>query len=113
MSIQTETQRNNLATQYAAKAVSVALTTTVPGATAGTEVTGGSYARQTPTWSTAATSATNCTVTFSVPAGTTVKGVEVFDSGGTYLDGAAIGGASGQNFATAGTYQVTLTYTQS
>lgn len=113
MPIQTTTEQASLAAKYEADAVSVALYTTVPTSSAGTEVSGGSpaYARKTPTWS--GTNPITATVTFDVPAGTTVKGVGLYNSGGTYIDGGAVGGASGQLFSSQGQYQITLTYTQS
>lgn len=64
----------------------LALTTTVPTATAaGTEVTGGSYARQTLTMA-AASSGSNTisgTVSYTGMPATTVQGVDVYDSSGT------------------------------
>lgn len=113
MAIQTVTMRNSLATAYGAAAIQAALYTTVPGGSAGTEVTGGSpaYARKTISWGAASASVVTATVTFDVPAGATVVGAGVHAaSGGAYLDGAAV---TSQNFATQGTYTLTLTYTQS
>jgi len=111
MAIQTETQRNNLATAYGAAATHGALYTTSPGATAGTEPTG-SYARQPLTWGAAAGGAVQATATFTVPAGATIvgQGVHTALTGGTYLDG---GDVTSQNFATEGTTTVTFIYTQS
>lgn len=114
MPIQTVTHRNNLAAAYGAAATHAALYTTVPGASAGTEVTGGSpaYARKPTAWSAPANSAVATTVTFDVPSGTTVAGAGVHTAltAGTYLDGGAV---TSQAFASQGTYQLTLTYTQS
>jgi len=114
VAIQTTTEKNNLATQYGTNAAYAALYTTVPGASAGTEVTGGSpaYARKALTWGAASGGVVTVTVTFDVPAGTTVVGAGVHTAitAGTYLDGAAV---TSQAFASQGTYALTLTYTQS
>lgn len=113
MAIQTATQKNNLATAYGTNATHAALYTTAPGATAGTEVTGGSpaYARKAITWGSASNGVITATVTFDVPSGTTVVGAGVHTAltAGTYLDGASV---TSQAFASQGTYQLTLTYTQ-
>lgn len=114
MAIQTVTQKNTLATSYGTAATHAALYTTAPGATAGTEVSGGSpaYARKALTWSAASNGAISVTVTFDVPAGTTIVGAGVHNAltAGTYLDG---GSVTSQGFSSQGTYQLTLTYTQS
>ncbi len=115
MAVQTVTMRNSLATKYAVDATHAALYTTVPGATAGTEVTGGTpaYARKALTWGAAAASAVTVTpAAFDVPSGTTIAGAGVHTAvtAGTYLDGA---GVTSQAFASQGTYTLTLTYTQS
>ena len=109
---QTVAIRNALAGAYAGQAAHAALYTTAPGGTAGTEVAGGSYARKALTWGTAANGATTATASFDVPAGTTVRGAGVHSAatGGTYLDGATV---TEQTFATAGRYDLTLTFTQS
>jgi hypothetical protein len=113
MAIQTVTQRNSLATAYGAAAPYAALYTTVPGATAGTEVAGGSpaYARKQCVWGTAVNSAVTVTVTFDVPTGTTVMGAGLHSAvtGGNYLDGGAV---TSQAFNSQGTYSLTITYTQ-
>ena len=113
MAIQTATQKNNLATAYGTNATYAALYTTAPGATAGTEVTGGSpaYARKSISWGAASNGVITATVTFDVPSGTTVVGAGVHTAvtAGTYLDGASV---TSQAFASQGTYQLTLTYTQ-
>lgn len=110
MAIATATGRNNAASGYTGPAALVALTTTVPGASAGTEVTGSGYARKVPTWSAPVNGVSTATVTFDVPAGVTVRGAQVLTTGGVYIDGGAV---TEQAFATAGTYTLTLTYTQS
>jgi hypothetical protein len=117
MAIQSVLGRTTMATQYSTQIGKFgALTTTAPGATTGTEVSGGSpaYARLAPTWAAASASAITVTaaLTFNVPASTTVVGFEFFDAltVGNYLDGATI---TSQTFASQGTYAITPTYTQS
>lgn len=111
--VQTATMRDALAVAYDAEASHAALYTTAPGATAGTEVTGGTpaYARQPVTWGAPTNGVMTAQVTFDVPAGTTVVGAGVHDavSAGNYLDGAAV---TSQAFATQGQYVLNLTYTQ-
>jgi hypothetical protein len=113
MAIQTTTQKNNLATAYGTNATYAALYTTAPGGSPGTEVTGGSpaYARKSISWGAASGGVITATVTFDVPSGTTVVGAGVHTAvtAGTYLDGASV---TSQAFASQGTYQLTLTYTQ-
>lgn len=112
MPLATTTARNALANAYKAGITHLALFTTVPGASAGTEVSGGSYARKPITWGATTDGVTSGTVTFDVPAGTTVAGWGGFNAltAGTYFDGGAV---TSQNFATAGQYALTVTYTQS
>ena len=113
MAIQTSAMKNVLATEYGATALYAALYTTAPGASAGTEVTGGSpaYARKSITWGAPSNGVITATVTFDVPSGTTVVGAGVHSAvtAGTYYDGASV---TSQAFASQGTYQLTLTYTQ-
>lgn len=114
MAIQTATQKNNLATNYGTNATHAALYTTAPTATQGTEPTGGSpaYARKVLAWGAAANGVITATaVTFDVPSGATIVGAGVHTAitAGTYLDG---GSVTSQAFASQGTYQLTLTYTQ-
>lgn len=113
MAIQTTTQRNTLVTAYTGAALYGALYTTAPGGSAGTEVTGGSpaYARKSLSWSAASAGSSTVTVTFDVPASTTVVGAGVHTAvtAGTYLDGQSI---TSQAFATQGTFQVTFQYNQ-
>lgn len=117
MAIQTVAARNLMATAYSTNIGKYgALSTTAPGATAGTEVSGGSpaYARIAATWAAAAASAitVNAALAFNVPASTTVVGFEFYDAAtvGNYLDGCAI---TSQTFASQGVYSITPTYTQS
>ena len=114
MAIQTATQRNNLATAYAAAATHAALYSTVPAGTAGTELTGGSpaYARKALSWGSPTDGVVSATAAvFDVAAGSTVAGAGLHTdiSAGTYLDGAAV---TSQAFASQGTYTLTITYTQ-
>ena len=116
MAIATGTQKENLAVAYGTNATHVSLHTADPGTTGTSEVTGGSpaYARKAATWAagTAGDGIVTVTVTFDVPASTTVTHVGLWNaaSAGTFLDKAAV---TSQAFASQGTYQVTLTYTQS
>lgn len=115
MPIQTVPQKNALATAYGAAATHAALYTTAPGGSPGTEPTGGSpaYARKAISWSAPSNGVITATVTFDVPAGTTIVGAGVHSAAsgaGNYLDGGAV---TSQTFATQGTYQLTLTYAQS
>jgi hypothetical protein len=114
MAIQTTGEKNSLATKYGTDAAYGAIYTTAPGASAGTEPSGGSpaYARKALTWGSASGGVVTATVTFDVPAGATIVGAGLHTAvtAGTYLDGAAV---TSQAFALQGTYQVTFTYTQS
>lgn len=112
MPVQTVTMRNGLCSKYGSLALFGAVYTTAPGGSQGTEPTGGSpaYARKSLSWSTPSSSVTNVTVTFDIPAGTTIVGAGVHSlvTGGTYLDGATV---TSQVFAGQGTYTVTFTFT--
>ncbi|MDF9748646.1 hypothetical protein [Arthrobacter sp. ES3-54] len=114
MAVQTVGERNSLATKYGTDAPYAALYTTAPGATAGTEVTGGTpaYARKAVTWGAASNGAITATATFDVPAGVTIVGAGLHSAAtaGTYIDGQAV---TSQAFASQGTYTITFTYTQS
>lgn len=111
MAIATTTEKNNLATKYGTDAAFATLFSTAPaGATPGTEVTG--ITRQALSWGAASNGVITATATFSVASGATVAGAGVYTAltGGTYLDGGTL---SSQTFGSAGTYTLTLTYTQS
>lgn len=112
MPIQTATGKNNATTGYTTPATHGALYTTTPGATAGTEVTGGSYARKPLTWGAPTNGVSTATATFDIPAGTTVVGTGLHTAltGGTYIDGVTV---TSQTFSVAGQATVTFTYTQS
>ncbi len=114
MAIQTATQKNTLASAYGTAATHAALYSTVPGGSAGTELTGGSpaYARKALTWGSPTAGVISATaVTFDVASGSTVAGAGVHTAitAGTYLDGASL---TSQAFSSQGTYQLTITYTQ-
>jgi len=114
MAIQTATEKNSLATKYGTDAAYGAVYTTAPGASAGTEPSGGTpaYARKALSWSAASGGVITATATFDIPTGTTVVGIGVHTAvtAGTYLDGGAI---TSQAFSSQGTLSVTFTYTQS
>ena len=115
MAIQTQTMRNALVDAYKTQAAAVALFSTAPGVSPGTELTGGApaYARKAANWGgTASSAATAAPAAFDVASGSTVAGVGLYTSttAGTYLDGASV---TSQSFSSQGTYTVTATYTQS
>src|SRR4051794_13214446 len=115
MAIQTVTMRNALVDAYKAQGTFVAVYSTVPTTTAGTEPTGGApaYARKASNWGTTATSAaTAAPAAFDIPSGFTVAGVGFHSAvtAGNYLDGTSV---TSQPFNSQGTYTVTATYTQS
>ncbi|MGW1740022.1 phage tail fiber protein [Nocardia sp. NPDC001965] len=89
MAYQITATRNDQATYFGTKAVSIALCTGSPG-TSGTianEVTGGSYARKTPSWGSAsAGTITAAELEFDVPSGTTVTHVAYLNNDGTVRD---------------------------
>lgn len=115
MALQTTTIKNSLCSAYVTACPYMGLATSAPGASRGTEVSGGSpaYARK----ASNAGSPSGGAVVFSpaafdVPASTTVVGVnmEGASTAGTYQDGASV---TSQTFSSQGTYTVTATYTQS
>lgn len=105
----TVAMRNVVATAYAGVATHGAVYTTAPGASAGTEVSGGSppYARKALSWSAASGGSVQATASFDIPAGATVRGVGVHSAatGGTYYDGDTV---TDQPYATQGVLQVTF-----
>lgn len=105
----TTVEKNNLATKYGTDTPFATLFTTAPsGNTPGTEA---AVTRQAVSWSAASNGIITATVTFNVGAGVTIAGAGVYSAltAGTYIDGATV---SSQTFGSAGTYQLTLTYTQ-
>lgn len=118
MAIATTAQKNTLATSYGTAATHAALFTADPGGTgtATGEVSGGSpaYNRRVNAWGAASNGViTSTPAAFDVPSGTTVTFAGVTSSitpgAATVLDKAAV---TSQNFASQGTYTLTLTYTQ-
>lgn len=116
MAIATTAEKNSLASKYGTDAAYAALFTADPGGT-GTvvgEVSGGApaYARKAITWGAPSAGVVTATVTFDVPASTTITfaGVCSASTGSTLLDKGAI---TSQTFGSQGTYTLTLTYTQS
>ena len=111
MAIQTVLQRNSTVAGYTGAVTHSALASTTPGATAGTELTGGGYARIALTWAAPANSASSASATHTVGSGSTVAGGMLYDAltAGNYRDGV---GLTSQAFSSAGTYTVTYTYTQ-
>lgn len=113
MAIATAAMKNILSDAYKAAATHGAVYTTAPGASAGTEPSGGSpaYARKALSWSASSNGVTSASPVFDIPAGTTVVGVGVHSAAtaGTYYDGAAV---TSQPFASQGTYTATLTFTE-
>ena len=118
MAIQTTAEKNSLATKYGVDTPFGALFTADPGGTGAVvgEVTGGApaYARKSLVWGAAANGVITATATFDVPAGTTVTfaGVCTTGTAGTadLKDKVAV---TSQNFASQGTYTLTLTFTES
>lgn len=115
-SIQATTLRSTIANNYGAATPYAALYSTAPGASAGTELSGGApaYARIATAWSTA--SGTTGVIstgphTFNVASGSTVAGAGLHSAltAGNYLDG---GSLTSQAFSSQGTYALTLSYTQ-
>lgn len=114
MALQTTAIKNALASAYATACAYIGLATTAPGASRGTEPTGGSpaYARKAANWGSPSGGVVVATpAAHDVPAGTTVVGVNLESAvtAGTYQDGASV---TSQAFASQGTYTVTVTYTQ-
>lgn len=105
--------REDMAVFAGTKLAYGALYTTAPTATAaGTEVTGGSYARKSASWTAGSVDGSvTVTLVFDVPAGVTVVGAGFHSAvtAGVYVDGGTV---TSQNFATAGQYTLTVTFTQ-
>jgi len=105
--------KNSMATHYGTIAAYGAVYTSAPGASAGTEPSGGSpaYARKALTWSSASGGVLSASATFDVPAGTTVVGTGVHDAvtAGNYIDGKT---ETSVNFPTQDTVTVTFTFTE-
>lgn len=116
MAIAITAEKNSLATKYAQDAAYCALFTANPGTTgsATNEVTGGSYARVAISWGAASNGVIVGTATLNVPSGVTITHAAACASGvaGTadlkdVYDITDVSYAAG-----AGTYAITITYTQ-
>jgi hypothetical protein len=116
MAINGQLMRTALANAYGTNAPWAALYSTVPGASAGTELSGGSpaYARKAATWGGAGSGNTNnATIpAFDVASGSTVAGAGFHSAvtAGNYMDGGAV---TSQPFSSQGTYTLSASYTQS
>lgn len=114
MAINGQNARSALANAYGTNAPFAALYTTVPGAAAGTEPTGGSpaYARKAATWGGAGATNTNTATipAFDVPSGANIQGAGFHSAvtAGTYFDGGAV---TAQAFASQGTYTLSASVT--
>jgi hypothetical protein len=113
MAIASTFGKNSMADHYGDIATHGAIYTTAPGASAGTEPSGGSpaYARKALTWSSASGGVITASATFDVPAGTTVVGVGLHDAltAGNYIDGKS---ETSVNFPTQDTVTVNYTFTE-
>lgn len=79
-----------------------------PGLTGTDELTGGSYARQTPAWAAASGGSitTSASMDFDIPGGNTVTWVGMWDGAGTtFMGGVQL--SSSEVFSADGTYTVT------
>jgi hypothetical protein len=110
--IATTTLKNAMATYYGTQCTHASLHTADPGTTGASEVTGGTYARKPITWGSPSGGVVTGSVTFDVPAGTTVTyaGLSNALTAGTFQDKVAI---TSQVFSTAGTLTVNFSFTQS
>lgn len=115
MTINGQNMRSALANAYGTNAPWAGLYSTAGGATAGTELTGGSppYARKAVTWGGAGSGNTNTATipAFDVPAGGTVAGGGFHSAvtAGNYMDG---GGLTSQAFSSQGQYLLSASYAQ-
>jgi len=110
MAIDTAVQRENLAVAYGNAAKYAAAHSADPGTTGTGEIAG---TRKALTWTPGSVDGViTATVTLDIPSGATVAGIGLFDAAtsGNYLDGGAV---TSQAYSAAGTYTITLTYTQS
>lgn len=115
MTINGQNMRSLLSNAYGTNAPWAALYSTAGGATAGTELTGGSpaYARKAVTWGGAGTGNVNTATipAFDVASGSTVAGAgfHTASTAGNYNDGGAV---TSQAFSSQGTYTLSASYTQ-
>lgn len=109
------TARTAMAAYFATQAPWMAVYSTVPGAAAGTELSGGApaYARKASNWGAAAASAVTAApaTPFDIPAGGVTAGIGFHSASaaGTFWEGVGI---TSQTFSSQGTLTVTATYTQ-
>lgn len=84
----------------------ISLHTADPSTTGASEVTGGTYARQTPTYGAASASSADITasLTFNIPAGTTVTHYGLW-AGATFYGGNTL--ATSESYTGSGTYTLT------
>jgi hypothetical protein len=105
--------KNEVAAAYGDLAAYGAIYTTAPGASAGTEPTGGTppYARKPLTWVAGADGVVTASAVFDVPAGTTIVGTGTHTAltGGNYVDGKT---ETSVTFPVQDTVTVNFTYTQ-
>lgn len=90
------------------QAARVSLHSADPGLTGANELAGGSYARQTPAWAAASGGSvqTSAAMDFSVPGGSTVAWVGLWDGAGTtFMGGVQL--TSSESFSADGTYTIT------
>jgi hypothetical protein len=114
MAVQTSAMKNIISDAYKAAATYGSVYTTAPGASQGTEPSGGSpaFARKALSWGSSSGGVVSTTGTvFDIPSGTTIVGAGVHSAvtAGTYYDG---GSVTSQAFASQGTYTVTYTFTE-
>lgn len=115
MTISGQNMRSALSNAYGTNAPYAALYTTVPGAAAGTEPSGGSpaYARKAAAWSGAGSGNTNSATipSFDVPSGANIQGAGFHSAvtAGNYMDGGAV---TAQSFSSQGQYTLAASYTQ-
>lgn len=114
MAILVTTTKNALADAYKALAAYLALYTTAPSSSAGTEPSGGSpaYARKALSWGSSSGGVVSATaVGVDIPASTTIVGGGFHSAatGGTYIDGGTV---TSQTFSSQGVYTITPQYTQ-
>lgn len=99
---------NTMLDAAAERATTASLHTADPGSDGSSEVSGGSYARQTVTWSAASggTLTNASSVEFDVPGGVTVTHVGLWDSAGTTFYG-GIELSTPETYGAAGIYELT------
>jgi hypothetical protein len=113
MAIAAAYTKNQLAAEYGQRATHGTVYTTAPGATAGTEPTGGTpaFARKPLSWSAPTDGVITASATFDIPAGTTIVGTGLHDAltGGNYIDGKT---ETSVDFTAQDTVTVNYSYTQ-